>query len=127
MSIQQDAWHYLKGYGDLVEQDLADIVCPLIPMYAVLWARFIGNQGARIASAYPLLGLDRLGDEGLRRDIEERFEVVSASHYTLFTHVYSAQRKLTEAKTLELACAPRTGLGHANYFDASEELYFHFW
>lgn len=127
MSIQQDdAWCYLKESGDLVEQDLADIVCPLIPSYAVLWARFIGNQGARIASAYPLLGMDRLGDEGLRRDIEERFEVVCASHYTMFTHVYSAQKKLAQAKTLELSGAPRTGFGHADYFEVLEEFYFHF-
>lgn len=70
MPIQQDAWRYLKECGDLVEQDLADVVCPLIPSYAVLWARFIGNQGTRIASAYPLLSLDQLADEELRRDIE---------------------------------------------------------
>jgi hypothetical protein len=113
------AW--LKANGDSIERLCADEVCALIPQYALLWARFIGNTGE--ARRYPLSGLEGLAHE-TRKAVEVAFDGLCASHYTIFNHVRSCQNKLRTAQDEE--DKPYTGLTHAAFMEAMEEFYFHY-
>ncbi|GEM_PF-6509164 len=121
MTKTEKAIAWLKDKGDNVEQACAGEVCALIPEYAVLWARFIGNTGP--AERYPLEGLDKLSAKA-RAKIEKSYDGFCAAHYTLFNHVHSCQRKIQKAEHEELQ--PRTGLTHFAFMEAMEEFYFHF-
>lgn len=121
-SLEDDAIEWLKARGDIVERDCASTVCALIPLYALLWANFIGNDNGQ-AKSYPLLGLELLkADE--RAKAEKDFEKFGAAHYTLFNHVYSANSKIKKAQ--EIQARPRDGLVHAAFLENLEEFYFHY-
>ncbi len=122
MSIEEEALKWLKQTGDIVERECADTVCSLIPNYAVLWAKFIGNDQGK-AEPYFLYGIDSL-DEEQERILSAGYEKFCAAHYTLFNHIYSASRKICISQETETK--PRNGLTHAIYFEALEEFFFHF-
>lgn len=121
-SSEDSAIKWLIASGDIVERDCASTVCTLIPLYALLWANFIGNENGE-AKSYPLVGLERLKLEEQTKAVKD-FEKFSAAHYTLFNHVYSANSKISEARNIQ--GRPRSGLVHAAFLENLEEFYFHY-
>ncbi len=123
-SAHNNAREFLKSQGDAVEKVLADAVCPLIPDYAVFWARFIGAvaRDGHIEPR-PITGLEEMGTKD-RLDVEQVLDAIRSSHYTLFAHVYSGQKKLQYITSQD--GQPFEGQRHADYVEAVEEFYFHF-
>jgi hypothetical protein len=119
--IEYDEKRWLLETGDIVERDCGEVVCNLIPFYAVLWAWFIGNDGN--CSSYPIQGIETLVPNR-RKNFEHYYERLCAAHYTLFNHVFSANSKIE--KGVEIQKRTRDGLVHATFLENLEEFYFHY-
>lgn len=103
---------------DPVEQQFNVKITKYFPQYSVFWSKFIGDPKKESPTPYGLLFDKSIKSEDIRR-IEDIYEEICMSHYSLFCHLAGAhfqKDNLNDALTKGK---------YFDYWEAFEVCYFH--
>lgn len=100
----------LTDSKDVIEQLYSDAVLKYFPNYEVFWRQFIGNPNAEKPEPYTYNYPQTMRDEE-KEVIQERYEKVQITHYSIFCQLAGSHFQLEELKASENIKYPK-----AKYF-----------